>query len=188
MAARISGTRDDIGTAVGTDLAGRRRLRLRHEQPEATRPSWPPRREVLERKVPLLGICLGAQLLTRGSEEGANRVSDGSRPIPGGSMFLGSIPRCVFRIWAGRTPSSAHRVVCLPILRRRRATITCTHTISWPTSGGRAVPCRARLPLCGRRRARQHRRRAVPSGKEPPLRQGAFSNFARMCGIARVEH
>lgn len=71
IAARISSARADILAAsalilpgVGHFDFGMRRLKeldLRGALDE----------QVLERKVPLLGICLGAQLLTRGSEEGS---------------------------------------------------------------------------------------------------------------------
>jgi len=67
---RISGARADIASASALVLPGvghfdfgmrnLKQLDLRGVLDE----------QVLERKVPLLGICLGAQLLTRGSEEG----------------------------------------------------------------------------------------------------------------------
>lgn len=73
VAARISRRRDDIASATGLILPGvghfdfgmqsLRRLDLIGALDE----------QVLEKKIPVLGICLGAQLLTRGSEEGNER-------------------------------------------------------------------------------------------------------------------
>lgn len=71
VASRISGARADIESAsalilpgVGHFDFGMRSLK-RHDL------IGPLSEQVLERKTPLLGICLGAQLLTRGSQEGS---------------------------------------------------------------------------------------------------------------------
>lgn len=71
IVSRISGAREDIDTAsriilpgVGHFDFGMRRLKLLDLV-------GPLNEQVLEKKTPVLGICLGVQLLTRGSEEGS---------------------------------------------------------------------------------------------------------------------
>ncbi len=70
VATRISRTRSDIAGASALILPGVGHFDFGMRSLKELDLVGPLEEQVRERKVPLLGICLGAQLLTRGSEEG----------------------------------------------------------------------------------------------------------------------
>jgi glutamine amidotransferase len=71
VATRISSARDEIASASALILPGVGHFDFGMRSLKQLDLCGVLDEQVLERKTPLLGICLGAQLLTRGSEEGS---------------------------------------------------------------------------------------------------------------------
>ena len=144
----------------------------------ATRASRQPLREAVSaRGVPLLGICVGMQMLTAGSEEG---TLPGLGLVAGahGAVPAGQRPTSRCRTWAGtRCAGSAADPLVDGLRGRRRASTSCTRTTSSATSPARPArhgdlrprfrrrgPARQRCTACS-----STRRRATASAA--PARQ-----------------
>lgn len=56
---------------------------------------------VLEKKIPVLGLCVGLQLMTKGSEEDEKQAWAGSMQRPSVSSSMVRMPISKFRTWVG---------------------------------------------------------------------------------------
>jgi len=136
-------------------------------------------RKVLEQHVPLLGICVGAQMLGTGSEEGRE-------PGLGWlAMHVRRFPaRADLRVphmgWNEVTPAQPAHPLSSGIEEGARFYFVHSYFMDpqdpQTFSCGPSTGCASR-----RRRAREHRGRPVPPGEEPPFRQ---EDAPRLCGVA----
>jgi len=185
VAARISSARADIAAASALILPGvghfdfgmrsLKQLDLRGVLDE----------QVLGRKVPLLGICLGAQLLTRGSEEGSEpglgwitadtRRFDSARLDPSLRVPHMGWADTEFRassgLFAGTAPAARYYYVHSYHIAADDAADEMCHA----THGYRFVAGVERGNIAG---VQFHPEKSHRFGKQ------LLANFARMCGLA----
>ncbi len=111
--------------------ARRRRLRLGDGAAERSGMRERADRTVLRRAQPVLGICVGMQMMARRSDEGTLPASAGStRRCAASTGRLQGAHAC--RTWDGTTSRPSTRGDLFSDLNAARGSISCTHTTSRP--------------------------------------------------------